>query len=501
MTNMALVQLTGINKSFGPTKALVDVTLELRRGEVRGLIGENGSGKSTLATIIAGAQQADDGAMLLRGEHYRPARMLEGERAGVGMVVQELGTVSGISIAENLYLGRLGAFGKFGFVNRRRLMSTARAALTELGLSTMDPSRSIDSLDLQDRKLVEVARVIIGKPDLFILDETTTALSQRGRAIVYDLINRLKAENKAVLFVSHDLEEIIETCDAVTVLRDGHLVENVDRRDFSESKIKQLMIGREIEGDYYRSDFEPVYDDEVVVEVDNLSTVRGLSGFSMQLHKGEILGIGGLSHCGMHELGRALFGLERALGGEVRHVASGTVITSPRGAMKHGLAYVPKDRDREALVLAASIRANIASAGYDKLTVGGIVVSPRKEKRYADAQMDHLSIKCASREQYVQFLSGGNRQKVVFGKWVGRGSDILVLDCPTRGVDIGVKYAMYQLMSQMKKEGKSLVLISEELPELIGMSDRLLILKDGKQTAEFKRSRDLTEAKIIDHMI
>ncbi len=248
MNNETLIKLTGINKSFGPTKALVDVTLELRRGEVRGLIGENGSGKSTLATIIAGAQPADSGEMLLGGEAYRPASMLEGERRGVGMVVQELGTVSGISIAENLYLGRLRAFGKLGFVNRRRLMSTARAALADMGLSDMDPSRSVDSLDLQDRKLVEVARVMIGKPELFILDETTTALSQRGRAIVYELIKKLKAENKAVLFVSHDLEEIMETCDAVTVLRDGHLVENVDRKDFSESKIKQLMIGREIAG-------------------------------------------------------------------------------------------------------------------------------------------------------------------------------------------------------------------------------------------------------------
>jgi ribose transport system ATP-binding protein len=501
MNKETLVKLTAVNKSFGPTRALVNVSLDLRRGEIRGLIGENGSGKSTLASIVAGTQPADSGEMLLRGERYRPTTMLEGVSSGVGMVVQELGTVSGISVAENLFLGRMRRFGKFGFVNKRRMIAAAREALAEMGLSDIDPSRSINSLDLQDRKLMEVTGVVIGAPDLLIFDETTTALSQRGRSLVYELAKKLKAENRSVLFVSHDLEEIMETCDVVTVLRDGHLVENLERADFSESRIKQLMIGRELEGDYYRSDFDPTYSDEVVIKVDNLTTMNGLSGFSMQLHKGEILGVGGLSHCGMHELGRALFGLERALGGRVVHMPSGSVIKNPRGAMSNGVAYVPKDRDREALVLANSVKANIVSAGYDKITSGRIFMSPRKEKRYADAQIDHLSIKCASREQHVQFLSGGNRQKVVFGKWVGRGSDILILDCPTRGVDIGVKYAMYQLMYQMKKEGKSLVLISEELPELVGMSDRLLILKDGKQTAEFKRSRDLTEAKIIDYMI
>jgi ribose transport system ATP-binding protein len=239
----------------------------------------------------------------------------------------------------------------------------------------------------------------------------------------------------------------------------------------------------------------------VVLAVDHLTTVRGLTDFSLQLHKGEILGIGGLSHCGMHELGRAIFGVESVLAGTVTHVPSGETIASPRAAIKHMLAYVPKDRDREALVLAASIKDNLVSASYDRISTGRFFISPRKEKRYVDEQISEFSVKCSSRDQYVQFLSGGNRQKVVFGKWVGRGSDILVLDCPTRGIDIGVKAAMYQLMYRMKQEGKSIVLISEELPELIGMSDRLLILKDGRRTAEFRRSSDLTEAMIIEHMI
>jgi len=234
---------------------------------------------------------------------------------------------------------------------------------------------------------------------------------------------------------------------------------------------------------------------------ENLVTPRGLAGFSTELRKGEILGIGGLSHCGMHQFGKAVFGVERLLAGRVVHVPSGQVIAGPRSAMRCRLGYVSKDRDREALVLSAGIKDNIASAGYEKITSGRWFMSRSKEKAYVDRQIQDLSIRCSSREQLVRTLSGGNRQKVVFGKWVGRGSDILVLDCPTRGVDIGVKAAMYQLMYQMKLEGRSLILISEELPELIGMSDRLLILRDGKLRAKFARSRDLTEAQIIEHMI
>lgn len=223
-------------------------------------------------------------------------------------------------------------------------------------------------------------------------------------------------------------------------------------------------------------------------------------GFSMELHKGEILGIGGLSHCGMHELGRALFGEEKLLEGKVIDTATGDLITSPRCALLHGYGYVSKDRDKEALVLTESIQDNILAAGFDKLQRGPFLF-PADTKAYVNKQKDALSIKCASITQDVQYLSGGNKQKVVFGKWVGRDCRILILDCPTRGVDIGVKAAMYQLIYKMKQEGKSIVMISEELPELLGMSDRLIILKDGIRTGELMRSKEIDENSVIDYMI
>ena len=339
-------------------------------------------------------------------------------------------------------------------------------------------------------------------PELLIVDETTTALSQKGREIIYGIMKRMRAEDKAVVFISHDLEELMEICDSLTVLRDGKLIATLDKAQMVEDDIKRLMVGREMKGDYYRDDYEASRESEVVLEADEITTGSGLlMNFSMKVHRGEILGIGGLSHCGMHELGKALFGVETLLTGEVRHLACGTKIDDPRVAVKCGMGYVSKDRDREALVLAASIRDNIVSAALDKLRNALGLIWPKPEKAHVQRQIDSLSIRCSSMNQNVQYLSGGNKQKVVFGKWMGRDCDISILDCPTRGVDIGVKAAMYQLMAEMKKQGKTIVMISEELTELIGMSDRLLVLKDGKLAGEFARSRDLSETRVIEVMV
>jgi ribose transport system ATP-binding protein len=268
------------------------------------------------------------------------------------------------------------------------------------------------------------------------------------------------------------------------------------------SEIKKYMVGRKMTDHYYRDDYDGSINDEVILEIDNITSGKGLLiNFSEKVHRGEILGIGGLSHCGMHELGKCIFGDEKLLAGRVKHIPSGELINNAKQAVGLGFGYVSKDRDTEALVLTASIRDNIASAGYDKMKNKLGTISNKAEKSYVYNQVDNLSIKCASIEQNVQYLSGGNKQKVVFGKWVGRDCDILILDCPTRGVDIGVKAAMYQLMYQMKKQGKTIIMISEELPELIGMSDRLIILRDGQKSGEFKRSRELSEYMIIESMI
>ena len=496
-----IIETRQLCKHFGPTVALNHVDLKIYRGQITGLIGENGSGKSTITSIVAGMQGATSGEIYYKGQLHKPATMIEGAKMGIGMIVQEQGYVPGITIAQNIFLGKEEQFRRHGMISRRAMIAAAQKALDDIGCSEIKANWYIDQLNIQDRKLVELARVMVADPEVLVVDETTTALSQRGRDIIYGIMRKMRDEDKCVVFISHDLDELMEICDRMVVLRDGNYIAALDRAEFDANTIKKHMVGREMGEKYYRTDFNGALSDEIVLDVQEVTSGSGLlMNFSMQVHKGEILGIGGLSHCGMHELGKVLFGEEKLLTGAVKHVASGQDITSPRQAMQLGLGYVSKDRDKEALVLAASIRDNIASGGLDKINKGMFIL-PADEKQYVNRQVESLSIKCASIEQNVQYLSGGNKQKVVFGKWIGRDGDILILDCPTRGVDIGVKAAMYQLIEDMKAAGKTIIMISEELTELIGMADRLLILKDGALAGEFFRSPDLTDSQIIDCMI
>lgn len=497
--NEVIAEVKNMTKTFGSTVALNDVSITVRRGEIMGLIGENGSGKSTVTSILSGMQKADKGEMFYKGEKWNPSNMIYSLEKGIGMIVQETGTIPGITVAENIFLGEVQKFGKLGYVNRKKMFDAAQKVLEDIGAGHINAQAITAMYDLQDRKLIEIAKVVSKNPEIIVVDETTTALSQKGRDITYDIMNKMKDENKAVIFISHDLDEIMDKCDSLTVLRDGKIIVTFSKEEFDEELIKTSMIGRELQGDYYRSDYDGSYDEEIVLEIADGNLGDQLVDFDLQLHKGEILGIGGLSHCGMHTLGKVLFGAEHLQSGKV--LCRGEKLKDETQAMKRKVGYVAKDRDTESLCLNASIKDNISIAGLDKFAVAKFLILPWKENKYVKEQVDTLSVKCASADQYVSALSGGNKQKVVFGKWIGRGSEILILDCPTRGIDIGVKQAMYQLMYKMKKEGKSIVIISEEMPELIGMSDRLLVMKDGKITKEFTRSEDLSESDIIKYMI
>jgi len=498
-----LLEMKHIRKCFSSTVALDDVQLNVYPGEIRGLIGENGSGKSTISTIAAGMQKADKGEMTFLDQPWQPKSMIDALHRGIGIIVQESGTIAGITVAENIFLAEVDQFrmwGGKGPVNRKAMNKAADEVLDNIGVKNVRGSMLMGALDFQTRKLVEIAKVVMKKPQILIVDETTTALSQDGRETLYNIMKNYRDEGRAVIFISHDLEEIMEVCDTLTVLRDGHLIRTFLKEEFDADQIRTSMIGRELKGDYYRGDFTPSHMDTVTLTAENITVPGVLEDVSLQLRKGEIVGIGGLSHCGMHTLGKILFGAEHAASGKVT-VADGTKIANESVAMKKGIGYVAKDRDTESLTLSASIRDNIAIAGMERFAVKDFLILGGKEKKYVDAQIEALSIKCADRDQQVSQLSGGNKQKVVFGKWIGKDSDILILDCPTRGVDIGVKRAMYQLMVQLKAEGKSILMISEEMPELMGMADRLIIMKDGRIMKEFLRSKDLSDTEIIKYMI
>lgn len=495
-----ILTVKGMSKSFGPTRALVNVDFELKRGEVHGLIGENGSGKSTLTSIIAGMQPADSGEMTYFGKPYSPKNVADAMSQKVAMIVQEAGTAPTISVAENIFLGDLNPFSKASFVNKKAMEAEAEAALTAIGIHNIKPGMPTGSLDPESRKLIELAKAMRADPELLVVDETTTALSADGREILYSCINKMQKENKGVIMISHDLEEIMTVCSTLTVLRDGVIVGTLDKEEYDIDKIKAMMVGREIEGEFYRKDYDGSSSDEVVLRAVNVTGAEQIEEVSLELHKGEILGIGGIASGGIHELGRILFGIDRPALGEIV-LADGTKITNPVTAVKHKMGYVSKNRDEESIMLDTSIKNNIVLPAIARIAKGGIFVTPGSEKKVTTNIIEEMSIKCNSMDQPVRSLSGGNKQKVSFGKWLGCGTDIMVLDCPTRGIDIGVKQAMYHLIYRLKTEGISFILISEELPELIGMSDRILILKDGQITGEFERSESLSEHDIVKVMV
>lgn len=487
-----------VYKSFGPTKALVDMKLSVSGGEIMGLIGENGSGKSTLSSIIAGVQGFDSGKMFLRGEEYLPVDMVDAQSKGVSMVVQEMGTISGISVAANILIGKEKRFQKRTKLNLKKMNQEAQKILDQIGASHIRAEKLIDKYNLEERKLVELARALYDEPDLLIIDETTTALSENGRNVLYGIMKDFCDREKAVIFISHDLDELVSVCNAVTIMRDGVLVTTMDKSQMNVYDMRTRMVGREISDEYYRTDYDGSYSKDVVLRAEHIShgIVRNVS---FELHKGEILGLAGLSECGMHELGRVLFGADELLTGSVM-LADGTVINNERTAIAHGIAYASKNRDQESIILNDTIQNNIILPSLSAISKYGYI-SPKQEKRLAQEGIEQMKVKCESEAQYVSELSGGNKQKVVFAKWITKQSDILILDCPTRGIDIGVKVAMYRLMYQMKKEGKAIVMISEELPEVIGMADRILVLKNGAVVTSFQRSPELKETDIIHHMI
>lgn len=544
------IETRELTKHFGDVVAVDAVNIKIELGKVLGLIGENGSGKSTVSSMISGIHRITSGEIFLKGQPYKPSDPGDARRHGIGMIVQEAGTVDYISVAENIFLGEENKFAKFGVVNRAKLEDEARKALALVGLD-IDVTAPAAAYNFETRKMVEIAKTLYYNPELLIVDETTTALSQDGRDKIHEIMRDFAEQGKAVLFISHDLPELMETCDELIVFRDGKYIAKMEKSEFDEDKIKQTMVGRKIEGNYYRSDYDPSCSNEVALCAENVTTAS-LKNICLTVHKGEIVGIGGLSGSGMHEIGKLFFGMEKPISGKVKAYApekpklkercsvhakrvkdtfrltayrikklvgrggtkpdidlAGKIVEKPEtcyeiksigDAFEAGIGYISKDRDKETLITAATIRDNLCLSAPELLNVFGVIPSSR-ECMFTEEQVEGLKIKCSSPNQLVRELSGGNKQKVSFGKWIGNRSKILVFDSPTRGVDVGVKTTMYQLLYELKKRNYAILIISEEMPELIGMSDRLLVMKDGEITKEFVRNENLRDTEVINYMI
>ena len=398
-------------------------------------------------------------------------------------------------MAENIFLGNEDQFTKCGIKNTAAMNKKAQEYLDSYGFNYIDATKVIDDYNFEDRKLVEIVKSTYFNPKVLVVDETTTALGQKGREELFKVMHKVRDTGNCVIFISHDLEEVIEQSDNISVLRDGVKIGSITKEEATPDRLKALMVGREIGDSYYRTDYGEKVSDEVVLSAKNVTVKGQIENLNLDLHKGEILGIGGLSECGMHEVGKALFGASYFRQGSVT-LGDGTPINS----IKHSIAYASKDRDNESLVINDTIGDNICLPSLEDLKTHGFLRA-KTMNEFANKFAKQMSTKMTGVDQFVSALSGGNKQKVVLARWVGKDSDLIILDSPTRGIDVKVKADIYAMMDDMRKRGKSIIMISEEIMELLGMADRILIMKDGKINGEFLRSPDLKDTDLIDNMI
>lgn len=499
--NGNVLEINGLSKYFGSTKANIDINFSLKKGEVRGLIGENGSGKSTLISQIAGIYPSDSGTMTVNGKSYSPHSPLDAYESKISMVVQELGVISGLPAGVNVFLGRTKQFTKNGIISLKKLYKAANEQFEKWDLPPVYLDQLADGLMIETRKMIELARALSVDPDILLLDEITQSLSLNNRRKLIELIKKFKDMGRSVILITHDVEEMIEITDTITVLRDGRVVGELVSANTTPNEVKSMMVGREICGDYYRCDDTADYDEDVILSLKNVSVENELADISFDVHKGEILGFCGLSDSGIHSIGKAAFGLLKMTSGSVKLVKNNITIKNATQALKNNMAYVPKDRDNEALMIHASIRDNTCLPSFTELSARLGYISYSKQRKLAAETVKNLSVKCTGIDQAMSALSGGNKQKVNLGRWLAKNPQVLILDCPTRGVDVGVKAYIYQLMKEIKKKGIATILISDELTEVLGMSDRLCIMKDGKITGVIRRDEDFTEQSVIGAMI
>lgn len=480
-----LLSIRGLSKAYPGVQALSEVSLDILPGEVHALVGENGAGKSTLGRLICGITAANAGTMLLRNQPYAPASRPDAQRQGVGMVMQELNLISNLTVAENIFLGRMPH--RAGFIQYRSINQQARSILANLGLSGIDPARPVSTLGVGQQQMVEIAGVLSRNCELLILDEPTAALTHRETELLFGQIRRLKSAGVSIIYISHRMEEIKAIADRITILRDGRHIATRNAADISIDEVIRLMVGRELgEAMHQKRQRGPV-----ALRVENLCRGGAVRGVSFEAHRGEILGFAGLMGSGRTETMRAIFAADRPDSGAIYlHGGAQPVrLRTPRQAVRQGIALLTEDRKQQGLLLPLSIRINTTLARLGGVSRLGGWVSGGRERQVAERYARALSLRCHSIEQPVVTLSGGNQQKVVIARWLYRDCDILLFDEPTRGIDIGAKFEIYQLLADLAQKGKAIVVVSSDLQELMAISDRIAVMSAGRVAATFERGQ------------
>ena len=491
-----LLQMIGIDKQFPGVHALDHVDLDVYAGECLALMGENGAGKSTLMKIVSGVYPPDSGRILIDGREVQPQNPSHAQALGISIIYQEFNLFPNLSVEENIFIGREPS--RAGFVRRGTLRTDALAFLSQLGVE-LDPRALVRNLSVAQQQMVEIAKALSLNARIVIMDEPTSALTETEAKALFHIIEGLKGQGIGVVFISHRLEEVFAICDRITVLRDGQNAGEMLASEATSEQVVQVMVGRPVEELFVEADSDSV-PGEVVLQVRGLNRSHAsrvqLRDIDLELRAGEVLGVAGLVGSGRTELARAIFGADPIDAGEIRMDGQTLRIRSPQDAIDRGIALVPEDRKQQALVLLLSVRENISLPSLKRLCQFGFVRG-REERTLVDRFVGALRIRTPSQTQKVMNLSGGNQQKVVLAKWLAREPRVLIVDEPTRGIDIGAKAEVHALLRELADDGVAVMMISSELPEVLRMSDRIVVMHEGRIGGELERS-NATQERIME---
>lgn len=486
-----ILEMNGISKTFPGVKALDNVQLKVRPGEVHALMGENGAGKSTLMKILMGIYTKDEGGEIrFAGQPYQVHNPKEAMDTGVAMIHQELNPILDMTVYENIFVGR--EIRKHGIVDKKAEIEEAKKLIQESGLH-VSPTETLRHLTVAQCQLIEIIKAISVNAKVIVMDEPTAAITDREVELLFDHIRKLKEQGVAIIYISHRMDEIFAICDSITVYRDGQYIGTGSTKELNESKLIKMMVGREITDVFPKAEAQI---GETIFEANHIVRADGkVKDVSIAVKKGEILGIGGLVGAGRSELVEGIFGMHRLSGGDIIVKGKKIQVKSPQDIIKNGVALITEDRKVTGLNLSGSVNDNISMVAIRKALVNGLY-SKAKAREVSQEYIDKLKIKTPSGDQIVNNLSGGNQQKVVIGKWLLNDPDIIIMDEPTRGIDVGAKRDIYLLIGELVQQGKAVILISSEIPELMGVCDRIAVMAEGHLAGELTRD-EFSQEKIM----
>jgi ABC-type sugar transport system ATPase subunit len=485
-----MLELRNISKSFPGVQALSDVSLTLERGEIRALMGENGAGKSTLIRLLAGAHQPDSGSIRIDGQEVLLQRPLDAIKAGIGVIYQELTLLPALNAVDNMFLGR--DRGHF-WIPRRQEHERAAAVFARMGVE-IPLNVPVGQLSVAQQQLIEIARVLAHDVRILIMDEPSAALTLQEVARLFALLRDLKSQGIGIIYISHRLEEIFELADTVTVLRDGRHVAHCRVSELTRGRLIELMVGRVLLREFQRSQSVT---GSTVLEVSGLCRENAVKDVSFQIRSGEVVGMIGLVGAGRTEAARLIFGADRKTSGTIRVDGQTVDVESPRDAIDAGICLLTEDRKSQGLIPARSVRENFSLASLMRFQSCGLVRQDDESAAFA-SYVERLNIRISSHEQVISHLSGGNQQKVLLARWLFHNTKVFLLDEPTRGVDIGAKQEIYQLIADLAQQGKAVLLISSELPEILSLSDRILVMRHGRISGELQNGPGVTQEQIME---